>query len=177
MKKLLYATGVIGLIIIGGIAGAAMSPKEKSAAIKLYTKPSTSSKIVKAYPKVQPLIAFYCEKQWCKVGNRQDGTTGWIKMDQYQSQAGKTDQIQAPPSTDSKPHITTSTTETPYGSVKTTTQTGQTDDVTYKIVRSKLETDKMTTKQQQAYNQQITKQEQMLAQQIQHNFKETDTMV
>ncbi|HLB55830.1 MAG TPA: SH3 domain-containing protein [Coxiellaceae bacterium] len=51
--------------------------------INLYELPETNSKIIKTLPLFSNLVAIYRKDDWMKVGDRADGTTGWINLSQY----------------------------------------------------------------------------------------------
>ncbi len=56
-------------------------------AIKIYQSNDSDSKIIQQIPLTQSndYVPFYCQNdQWCKVGLRQDGKTGWINHKQIQ---------------------------------------------------------------------------------------------
>lgn len=57
------------------------SPKETT--IALYASPKDSANVVKQIPVNTDLVAIYRQDGWVKVGDRKDGTTGWINLKQY----------------------------------------------------------------------------------------------
>lgn len=52
--------------------------------IRLYNQPATDSTVVKQLPLDSGLVAIFRQGDWVKVGDRADGTTGWINIPQYQ---------------------------------------------------------------------------------------------
>src|SRR5262245_26822454 len=101
MKKILFITVTALSIILSAqafSAEATQTPAAKpvettsttvaekkpiQATIDIYESANTTSKIIKKVSANQDLIPIYHEGQWVKVGDRQDGTTGWINIHQY----------------------------------------------------------------------------------------------
>lgn len=73
----------------------ATSKKEKTAVSKtsektpitetidLYELPNNTAKIIKKLPVETNLVGIFQQGDWMKVGDRQDGATGWINLSQY----------------------------------------------------------------------------------------------
>lgn len=59
------------------------SEKAVVSTIHLYESPEIHSKIIKSLPLFSNLVAIYRKDDWMKVGDRADGTTGWINLSQY----------------------------------------------------------------------------------------------
>ena len=57
--------------------------KKVDAHINLYESPKINSKIIKELPLFSNLVAIYQKGDWLKVGDRKDGSTGWINLSQY----------------------------------------------------------------------------------------------
>lgn len=51
--------------------------------IHLYASPEASAKIIKELPATTNLVGIYQKGNWMKVGDREDGSTGWINLSQY----------------------------------------------------------------------------------------------
>lgn len=59
--------------------------KSVETTINLYESPNVNSKIEKKLPVNTDLIAIYHQDNWVKVGDREDGSTGWIHLPQYRA--------------------------------------------------------------------------------------------
>jgi hypothetical protein len=51
--------------------------------INLYATPESNSKIIEKLPANADLVGIYHQGDWIKVGDRHDGTTGWVNEQQY----------------------------------------------------------------------------------------------
>lgn len=64
----------------------APAPAEKKAPIttfSLYDAPNATAKVLGQLPADTDLIGIFQQGDWMKVGNRQNGETGWINLKQY----------------------------------------------------------------------------------------------
>lgn len=57
--------------------------KTVKSTIDLYESPELKAKIIKKLPIFSDLVAIYRKGDWLKVGDREDGSTGWINLHQY----------------------------------------------------------------------------------------------
>ena len=95
MKKHFYSALVLSCLLSSAFA--VETPKQvttppapktavqqkKSVTINLYDAPSDKSKIIKQLPINENLVPVFAKGDWVKVGDRGDGTTGWINKKQY----------------------------------------------------------------------------------------------
>lgn len=79
LKKLIVTMAFSGLML-GAYAGD--SVEKKAELIHLYES-NNDKKIMRTLSPTTPLVKIYREGDWVKVGNRQDGTVGWINLKQY----------------------------------------------------------------------------------------------
>jgi SH3-like domain-containing protein len=90
MRKLLYLalfTTVSFSTFAADTKAPAAKPvaqKSEEAMILLYDSPSDKAKPIKQLSPTADLVAVYRHGDWVKVGDRADGTTGWINAKQYQ---------------------------------------------------------------------------------------------
>ena len=64
-------------------APAPIEQKTPDITIKLYESPEMTAKVMKTLPVHAHLVAIFQKGDWMKVGDQQDGTTGWINLTQY----------------------------------------------------------------------------------------------
>lgn len=64
-------------------APAVVEKKAPEIAIHLYESPEVTAKIIKTLPASARLVAIIQKGDWMKVGDQQDGSTGWINLSQY----------------------------------------------------------------------------------------------
>lgn len=58
---------------------------KKIITINLYASPDAKSKVIKILPVDTDLVIIFNKGNWVKVGDRVDGTTGWLSLAQYQA--------------------------------------------------------------------------------------------
>lgn len=51
--------------------------------VSLYAKPEMKAEVISKLPISADLVAIYRQGDWIKVGDRHDGKTGWININQY----------------------------------------------------------------------------------------------
>lgn len=91
MKKIVC----VSLVVLSVVFAASVFAAEKASVkkveakavamqpINLYESPETTAKIIKKLPANTNLVGIYQKGEWMKVGDRADGSTGWINLSQY----------------------------------------------------------------------------------------------
>ena len=72
---------------------AAEKPAEKvaaSTAVALYESPELTSKVLGHFPVTANLVGIIRQGDWVKVGNRENGQTGWVNLKAYHAAACRT---------------------------------------------------------------------------------------
>lgn len=59
--------------------------KDKELLVVLYAEPKKNAAMLKRLPVNADFVGIYYQNGWMKVGDRADGATGWINLDQYKS--------------------------------------------------------------------------------------------
>lgn len=61
------------------------SAGDKNTQINLYADPKLNAKVLKELPIDANLVTIFHQGEWVKVGDRKDGTTGWVNLKQYRT--------------------------------------------------------------------------------------------
>lgn len=91
MKKIIgISLAALSFVFATSVFAAEKAPVKKvetkatvAQTINLYESPETTAKIIKQLPANTNLVGIYQKGDWMKVGDREDGSTGWINLKQY----------------------------------------------------------------------------------------------